>query len=209
MKKIRVLLVDDHPIVREGIRRLLELEERIVVVAEAGSAEEALSKMSTAPDVILMDIRLPGLDGIAATSELRDTYPDVKVVILSSFGNEYLHQAIEAGARGYILKTATQLELANSVLQVVDGQAPIDPKLTTGLLDRLAELSKLARQSGLSQRQHEVLRQVAAGVPSKEIAARLATSDATFKREIKAIFKHLGVNDRPQAVAEAYNRGLL
>lgn len=209
MNKTHVLLVDDHPVVREGIRRLLELDDRIEVVAEADSAEEAFNKMNTSPDVVLMDIRLPGIDGIAATRDLLAAHPDVKIIVLSAFGNEYLNQAMEAGAKGYILKTVSQSELASSVLQVASGQTPIDPKLTSGLLDQLAELSKLARQSGLSQRQHEVLRLVAAGVPSKQIAARLAISDATFKREIKVIFNQLGVNDRPQAVAEAYNKGLL
>ena len=206
---IRVLLVDDHPVVREGIRRLLELDKQIQVVGEAGSAEEALTSMNTRPEVVLMDIRLPGIDGIEATRQTVADYPDAKVVVFSSFGNEYLDQAIDAGAKGYVLKTATQPELVQAVHQAAQGQTPIDPKLTSGLVDRFAELSRLARHHGLSQRQLAILRGVAEGVPSKELAAQLSISDATFKRDIKAIFDYLGVNDRAQAVATAYSRRLL
>ena len=206
---IRVLLVDDHPVVREGIRRLLELDEQIQVVGEAGSAEEALARMNTRPEVVLMDIRLPGIDGIEATRQIGANYPDAKVVVLSSFGKEYLGQAIDAGAKGYVLKTATQPELVRAVHQAAQGQTPIDPKLTSGLVNRFAELSRLARYHGLSQRQLAILRGVAEGVPSKELAAQLSISDATFKRDIKAIFDYLGVNDRAQAVATAYGRRLL
>ena len=156
-----------------------------------------------------MDVRLPGIDGIEATRQLRAKHPTMKVIILSSFGNEYLGQAIEAGAKGYILKTVTQSELVHAVRQAARGQTPLDPNLTAGLVDRFAELSKLARHHGLSERQLSILRGVAQGVPSKETAAQLASSDATFKRDLRAILNYLGVNDRAQAVAEAYNRQLL
>ena len=106
-RKIKAILVDDHPMVREEIRRFLEREERIAVVGEASSAEEALRKMNPTPDVVLMYIRLRGIDGIAATSKLRETYPEMRVVVLTSFRDEYLDQTMEAGAGAYILKTAT------------------------------------------------------------------------------------------------------
>ena len=209
MKKIKVLLVDDHPVLRMGIRRLLEQDEQILVIGEADSAEEALEKMNAQPEVVLMDIKLPGLNGIEATRQIVAGHPGIKVIILSAYGSEYLEQAIEAGARGYILKTAAQFELVHAVHQAAQGQTPIDSNLTTTLLDRFAKLWRMSRDQGLSCRQLQALRMVADGVPSKEIAARLAISDATFKRDIKAIFIHLGVTDRPQAVSEAYNRQLL
>ena len=210
MKATRVLVVDDHPAVREGIRRLLEMDDGILVLGEAGSAEEALDQMSARPaGVVLMDMKLPGMDGIEATRQLKLAHPEAKVVILSAFGSEYMAQAIEAGANGYILKSATQNELTDAVHQAAMGQSPIDPKLTPGLLDRFANLSRMAQHHGLTSRQHEILRLVASGVPSKEIAAQLAVSDATFKREIKAIFNYMGVNDRAHAIAEGYRRQLL
>ena len=207
---VRIFLVDDHPVVREGLRRLLELEERIVVVDEASSAEETFGKVHPrSVDAVLMDVKLPGIDGIEATRQLKAKLPDLKVIILSSFGKEYLTQAIEAGADGYILKTTTQKELVQAVLQVAGGQSPIDPNLTAGLFGQFAKVSKLARHHGLSIRQNEILRLVAGGTPSKEIARRLAISDATFRREINSIFNFLGVNDRAHAIAEAYSRRLL
>ena len=218
MTPIDVLLIDDHPMIRVGIRRLLELETRIKVVGEVGSAEEAMELIDARSaeahdaqpvDVVLMDVKLPGIDGIDATRLLSDKYPEVKVVILSSFGSEFLAQAIEAGAIGYILKTASQQELVHAVVLASNGLSPIDPSLTAGLLDQFAMISKIARHRGLSSRQHQILQLVAEGTPSKEIAARLAISYATFNRDIRSIFNHLCVNDRAQAVAEAYRRRLL
>ena len=204
------MLVDDHPVIREGIRRLLEMDEQVPVVSEAGSGEEALEQMEASPaDVVLMDIILPGIDGIEATRVLLARYPDVKIIILSSFGAEYLVDAIEAGAKGYILKTATQPELVRAVVQAASGQTPIDPKLTPGLFFELAELSRAAQRPGLPGRQQEMLRLIADGVPTKEIGGRISVSHATLNRELRRIFDLLGVNSRAHAVAEAYRRGLL
>lgn len=210
MEKIRLLLVDDHPVVRGGIRRLLELEEQISVVGEAGSGEEALERMdASAVDVVMMDIRLPGIDGIETTRRLRALHPDLKIVVLSSFGDEYLTKAVDAGANGYILKTATQPELVRAVVQVVNGQTPVDTKLISNLFRQLGELSRMARCRVLSDRQGEILRLIANGVPSKEIAARLSMSHATLTRELRHVFDVLGVDDRAHAVAEASRRDLL
>ncbi len=210
MKEIRLLLVDDHPVVREGIRRLLELDERVAVVREAGSGEEALEQMEVSPaDVALMDIRLPGIDGIEATRRLLSRYPDLKVIVLSSFGDEFLVEAIEAGAKGYMLKTATQPELVHAVVQAAGGQTPIDPQLTPKLVGRLAELSRMSPCPGLSGRQQEMLRLIAEGVPSKELAGSLSISPATLTRELRHVYDVLGVNGRAHAVAEAYKKGLL
>ena len=210
MAKTRVFLVDDHPVVRAGMRQLLELDERVSVVGEAGSGEEALEQFNGCPaDVVLMDIRLPGMDGIEATRQLRARHPDLKIMILSSFGDEYLAEAIEAGANGYILKTATQPELTRAVVQTASGQGPLDPTLTPRLFDRMAELSRAARSQDLSSRQQEILRLIADGVPSKEIAARLSMSQATLSRQLRQVFDLLGVDDRAHAIAEAYRKNLL
>ena len=153
MAKIRVLLVDDHPAVREGTRLLLELDQQISVVGEAGSGEEALEKLEMCKaDVVLMDIMMPGVDGIEATRRLRAEHPDVKVVIFSAFGNEYLAQAIEAGATGYILKTATQPEMVELVVQAAGGQYPVDPRLIPRLFKRLTLHSGRRRGRGRERR---------------------------------------------------------
>ncbi len=210
MKQIRLLLVDDHPVVREGIRRLMELDEQVSVVGEAGSGEEALEQMEASPaDVALMDIRLPGIDGIEATRRLLARFSDLKVIVLSSFGDQYLVEAIEAGAKGYLLKTATQPDLVCAVVQAANGQTPIDPELTPRLVGRLAELSRMSPCPGLSGRQQEMLRRIAEGVPSKELAGSLSISNATLTRELRHVYDLLGVNSRAHAVAEAFKKGLL
>ena len=210
MTKIPVFLVDDHTIVREGIQRLLELDDGIEVVGQAGSAEEALDQMEAAePQVILMDIRLPGVSGIEATRLIKARYPYLRVLVLSAFDHEYLAQAIEAGADGYVLKTAKRDELVAAVKRTAKGQGHIDETLTGGLLGQFAELYKASREQGLSQRQLTVLQRVAQGVPSRDITAELSISDATLKRDVRAVFNYFGVNDRAQAVAEAYKRRIL
>ena len=210
MTRIRLLLVDDHPVVRQGIRRLLELEEQVSVVGEAGSGEEALERMdASAADVVMMDIRLPGIDGIETTRRLQAQHPDLKVIILSSFGDEYLAKAVDAGANGYILKTASQRELVHAVVQVANGQTFVDAQLVPKLFRQLGELSRMARCEDLSDRQREILGLIANGVSSKEIAVTLTMSHATLTRQLRHVFDVLGVDSRAHAVAEASRRGLL
>lgn len=210
MTAIEVLLVDDHPVAREGVCRMLDPEPGIKVAGESGGAEEALSWLNHhAVDVILMDVRMPEIDGIEATRQLKDMRPELKVIMLSAFGGEYLAEAIEAGADGYMLKSASRAQLVDAIVQVTEGQSPIDASLTGGLFDRFAKVSKLAREKGLSNRQMEVLQLIAAGLSSKEMAASLAISEATLKRDVKGILEYLGVKDRAQAIAEAYQRHLL
>ena len=210
MSKIRVFLVDDHPVAREGTRRLLGVDGEIAVVGEADSAEEMLKQVEfCTPEVVLMDVQLPGISGIEATRQLKEGHPEVRVVILSAFGHEYLSQAIEAGADGYVLKTASQTELSGAVKQVAGGGSPIDRELMGKLLGQFTELAKRSQSQGLKQRQLTILQGIAQGVPSKKLCAQLAISDATFKRDIRSVFDYLGVDDRAQAVAEAYKRKLL
>ena len=208
--KVRVFLVDDHPVVREGIRRLLELDERLQVVGEAENAEDALGQVAlTSPTVVLMDIKLPGMDGIEATQRLTSQNPDLRVVILSSFGDRYLTPCIAAGACGYILKTATQPEMVSAVIRAAGGQSPIDPALAKMLFNRPSHQTRHQQRPGLSDRQQEILRLIGQGVTSKDIAVRLYVSEATLTRELRRVFDALGVADRAHAVAEAYRQQLL
>lgn len=210
MGKIPVFLVDDHPIVREGIRRLLEVDDDLNVVGEASSGEEALDQLRyCSPKVILMDIQLPGISGIEATEQIKAQYPDVRVVILSAFGQEHLAQAIEAGADGYVLKTASHSQLVEATKEAAEGRKPLDHSLTEQLFDHFAELYKKSQSQGLSRRQLAILQRVAQGVSSKVIAAEVAISEATFKRDMRGIFDYLEVVDRAQAVAEAYKQNIL
>jgi len=207
LQKVRVFLVDDHPVVREGIRRLLSMEERIKVVGQAESGEQALEQIAkVSVRVVLMDVMLPGMDGIEATERLTAQDPELRVVILSYFGDRYLARSIEAGACGYILKTATQSEMISAVLRAADGQSPIDPKLTRLFWNGH---SRRVRRPHLSGRQRQILQLIADGVPSRQIAETLSVSGATLTRELRRIFDLLGVDDRAHAIAEAYRGKLI
>ena len=210
MPAIRVLLVDDHQLVREGLKRMLELDEDIEVVGEAANGEDAITQAELlSPDVILMDIKMPGMDGIAATRQLKQKMPDVKVIMLTLYDSEYVTQAIEAGASGYILKDAKQEQLIQAIRDAYKGYSPLAPSLTRQVLTELANLSRASRDSLLSERQCEVLRLVAAGLVSNDIGAKLCISESTVKKELTHIFDKLGVNDRAQAVSEAMKRKLI
>ena len=210
MCKVRVFLVDDHPVVREGIRRLIELDERVQVVGEVENAEEALGQVaSTSAKVVLMDIKLPGMDGVEATRRLTAQDPELRVVILSSFGDSYLTPCIEAGACGYILKTATQPEMVSAVIRAAGGQSPIDPALARVLFNRPGRQTQHRQHPRLPDRQQEILRLISQGVTSKDIAVRLYVSEATLTRELRRVFDFLEVADRAHAVAEAYRQQLL
>jgi len=210
VKKIRVLLVDDHKIIRQGIRRLLELDEGIEVVGEAETGEAALAEVATvAPDVVLMDIRLSGMDGIEVTRQLKQACSEIKVIVLSSYTEDYVPEAIEAGALGYLLKSVSYEELSQAIRSVYAGQATIDGSLVGDLFRRVAELGQAGKDAGLSQRQLQILRLLASGLGNKEITGELFISSTTLKRELRHIFNKLGASTRAQAVAEAYKRRLL
>ena len=203
---IRVFVVDDHPVVREGIRRSLELEEDIATVGEAGSAEECLATLDAMiVDVVMMDIRLPGMDGIEATQQLKVAHPNVKVIILSSFWDGYVPQAVEAHADGYVLKTASRRVLAAAVVQVVGGRFYLDPTLG----DRLPEIFPTRSSVQLTSRERDILRLFADGKSSTETVTILSVHRSTLGRDLSSIFDKLDVKDRTHAVAEALRRGLI
>ncbi len=208
---VRVFLIEDHPVVREGTRRLLEFEEGATVVGEADSGESALVSPSLGlAEVVLCDVMLPGMDGIETTKAVLAKYPHLRIVMLSSFGDSYLSNALEAGACGYLLKRSTGDELVRAVQDAANGGAPLSPALNALLVDRYRELqSNKTDALGLSERQAQVLEMVARGETTKRIAEDLFLSPATVKRELRHVFDLMGVNNRAHAVAEAQRRGLI
>jgi DNA-binding NarL/FixJ family response regulator len=208
---IRVLLVDDHQVVREGLRRMLELEDDIRVVGEATNVQEALRLAELhCPDVVLMDIKMSGGDGIEGTRLLKEKRPDCKIIMLTLY-EEYVAQAIEAGAVGYLLKDIKREELSQTIRVAHQGQSPLDASLTRKLVGEFTDLARgRARQEpSLSERQMDILRLVAAGATNKQIASQLFLSGTTVKREMHSLFAKLEVNSRSKAVSEAYKRKLL
>ena len=210
MSKVGVFIVEDHPLMRVAMRRLLEQDENFFVVGEADNAEEALERLGTrAADMVVMDIQLPGMDGVEATRQLKLQHPHLIVVILSAFGEEYLVPSIEAGADGYMMKGLPADEVLHGLLQAAKGTPPIDATLTRHLMNQSVPGSARQAAPSLSLRQQEVLRLVSNGLTTKEIANSLSVSDATIKREFRKIFDIFGVNDRAHAVSEAHRHGLL
>jgi len=210
MKPIKVLLVDDQPLVREGIRRMLELENDIRVVGEARSGEEAIVKAKDLdPDVILMDIKMSGMSGIEATRQLKAQGCAANIIILTVYDDKYLGQCAEAGAVGYLLKDITREDLVKAIELANGGQSPFAPSVASSLLKQFTKMVAVNRENVLTSRQLNILRLIAAGISNKDIAKKLYLSEATIKRETSTIFAKLGATDRAQAVAEAYTKSLL
>ena len=202
---IRVLLVDDHPVVRAGLRGMLQVEPGIEVVSEASSAAEAVAAARRhEPDVILMDLRMPGTDGAEATSLVLAERPHCRVVILTTYDNDAdILRAVEAGAIGYVLKDATRQELAHAVRSAGNGGTPLAPSVAAKLM------SRLHAPTTLSPREVEVLRLVSTGNTNAEIGRALYISEATVKTHLLRAFGKLGVSDRTAAVTAALKRGIL
>ena len=195
---------------RLALRRTLESDEHFLVVGEADNAEESLRRLETLDaDMVVMDIQLPGMDGVEATRQLKAQHPHLKVIIVSAYGEEYLIPSIDAGADGYMLKGLTADKLIQGLLKAAAGMPPIDANLTRHLMDRAAVGPPERASPSLSPRQQEVLRLVSEGLTSKEIASRLNVSGTTLTREFRFIFDFLGVHDRAHAIAEAYRRDLI
>lgn len=213
MNPIRVLLVDDHPIVRQGVRSVLASHPDIVVVGEADSGTALFAALAEhRPDVILLDVRLPGLNGVEIAQRLKREWPAIKVIILTTYEDEeYLFGALRAGAEGYLLKSASPEVLASAIRQVAAGERLLSPALVGKVMREFGALARAQAQTeaGLSSQEIEVLRLIAAGATNREIADRLYWSEVTVKRKVQDILEKLGVANRPQAVAEALRRGLL
>ena len=195
---------------RLALRRIIESDEHFLVVGEADNAEECLARLETLDaDIVVMDIQLPGMNGVEATRQLKELHSHLKVVIISAYGEEYLIPSIDAGADGYMLKGLTVDKVVQSLLQAAAGTPPIDASLTRHLMDQAAVGAQDQAGPSLSSRQQEVLRHVSEGLTSKDIASRLNVSGTTLKREFRSIFEVLGVNDRAHAIAEAIRRDLI
>ena len=208
--RIRVFLVEDQTLVRETLRALLEHEQEIEIIGEAGTAEQALQELgSLQPQVVLMDIGLPGISGIEATYRLKQRRPDLPVVMLTAYADDEVANAIEAGATGYLLKTCTRQQLVDAIKSADQGHMPIDPAVAGTMAQELRALRKTHRESLLTDRQLQVLRLVADGTPYGDIASALYVSVTTVNREMRTIFDRLGVNDAAHAVSEAYTKGIL
>ena len=217
---ISVLLADDQPLLRRGFRMILEAEPDLTVVAEAGDGEEAADLARRhAPDVVLMDIRMPGTDGIEATRCITATDARVRVLVLTTFDlDEYAFGALRAGASGFLLKDVRPAELVAALRTVAAGDAVISPRVTRRLLEeytRVLPLSASQMQerypqlSALTEREREVLIAVARGLSNAEIAASLFVSEATVKSHVGRILAKLGLRDRVQVVVLAYEAGLI
>ena len=203
---IRVLLAEDHPVVRAGIESLLANAEDIEVVgAVADGAEAVALDAELEPDVVLIDLSMPRLDGIGATAQIVAARPGARVVVLTAFADrERILGALDAGALGYLLKDAPPEELLGGIRAAGRGEAPLDPKVASELLASRAE----RRDAGLTDREREVLSLVAEGLPNKRIAMRLEISEKTVKAHLTRVFDRIGVSDRTQAALWARRHGI-
>jgi two-component system response regulator DegU len=209
---IKVMIVDDHNLVREGLKAVFAQGDAIDVVGEAGSGEEAIEMVDKVkPDVILMDISMPGINGIQATKLIRNKHPDAKIVILTMLDQEgYVYEAIKAGATGYMLKSTSSDELVNAIQTVNEGKALLHPDATAQLLKEFITLAQnKAKDYGLSNREMEVLQLLSEGKTNKEIAKALWISEQTVKTHVAHIFDKLGTSDRTETVARALRSGLV
>lgn len=202
--RIRILTVDDHPLLREGVASMINAEPDMQIVAEADSGAEAIKQFrSYRPDVTLMDLQMPGMNGVDAIKAIRDEFEDARIIVLTTYtGDVQVLQALKAGAAGYLLKSALRTELLNAIRAVHTGQRHVSASIATEIAQHVGEV-------GLSERELEVLRKVAAGNSNKQVAAQLGISEDTAKAHMKNILSKLNANDRTHAVTIAVKRGII
>ncbi len=212
MSAIKVLIVDDHNLVREGLKAVFDQGDEVEIVGEAGSGEEALEMVDKVePDVILMDISMPGMNGIQATKLIREKHTEAKIVMLTMLDQEgYVYEAVKAGATGYMLKNTSSDDLVHAIQTVYEGKALLHPDATAQLLKEFVTLAdNKAKDYGLSSREMEVLQLLSEGNTNKEIAKALWISEQTVKTHVAHIFDKLGTSDRTETVATALRNGLV
>lgn len=210
---ISVLLVDDHPVVIEGLRKLLDAAGDIDVTGEAHDASSAISQAKALrPDVILLDLRMPGATGIQTTRRLREQEFAGAIIVLTSYGDQaYVTQALEAGADGYLLKSTSSELLIRSIRDASRGRRQLSPELLSGVLEEFGGLAreKTARDADLSEDDREILRRASQGATNREIGIAMNRSEIAIKKRLQSIFAKLGAVDRAHAVAESIRRGLI
>jgi DNA-binding NarL/FixJ family response regulator len=209
--KTRLMIVDDHEVVRMGLRAALEVEPDFTVVAEASNGREAIDKARAhRPDIVLMDVRMDGMDGITACRDIRSELVDTKVLMLTSYAEEEtVVAALLAGAAGYVLKNVARARLLEALRSVARGESLLDSKVTRGVLEKLvAGQGKPAPDDDLTAREREVLMLIADGATNKEIAAKLVVSENTARNHVSHILSKLGFSRRSEAAAYAVKKGL-
>ncbi len=210
---IRILVVDDHPVVRQGLRSLLSNHPDLQIIGEAAHAQQALDTARREyPDVVLLDIRLPGMTGIEVARRLRQDCPETRIIMLTSYDDdEYLIGALEADVQAYLLKSVSDDTLVWTIRTVHRGERLISPEVLDRVLHQFAQVRRhqIQQEVGLSDQDIQVLRRVAAGASNDEIGRELGWSKASIKRKVQHIFDQLGVTTRAQAAAEAVRRGLI
>jgi DNA-binding NarL/FixJ family response regulator len=208
---IRVVIADDHAVVRQGLRTFLDLQDDVEVVGEAGDGEAAIAEAArTAPDVVLLDLAMPRLDGVAALPRLREAAPGARVIVLTSFGeDERLFAALRGGAAGFLLKDVEPAELVRAIRTAHAGQAPLSPAVAARMVEEIAHGGDRAPQADeLTPRELEVLRLIAGGRSNKRIALELGVAEKTVKTHVSHVLAKLGLSDRTQAALYAVREGL-
>lgn len=212
MVMVKVIIVDDHAVLRDGLKRIFSFDPEITTIAEAFSAEDLFAKLeavSELPDVIILDINLPGMNGVEAIRYIKKVNKEIKVLVLTMYNHEeYLMKALSQGADGYVLKDAPSDELLEAIKKVMKGDSILTPSLTKKLFDYHAKQQE-KEELGLTNRETEVLICLVEGLSNKEIAGRLFISDKTVKIHVSKIFKKLNVKNRSQAVIHAVNHQLV
>ncbi len=212
MSKIRVLIVDDHAMVRQGIATFIELQDDVELIGEAANGREAIARVEKLkPDVVLMDLVMPEMDGVTATREIKVRYPDVKVLVLTSFVNDaQLTPALQAGASGYLLKDIAADDLMKAIRAAQRGETPLAPAVAKKLVEgaRTPQDDESVKLAALTERERQVLALLGRGLSNKEIAAKLSISEKTVKFHVSGVLSKLGVSDRTQAALFASKHGL-
>ena len=207
MRPIRLLIADDHPVVRDGLRAMLATQPDMELVGEAATGTEAVAHArALRPDVVLMDLQMPDLDGPGAIATLREQAPEVRVLVLTTYGTDAdITRAVEAGATGYLLKDAPREQLFGAIRAAARGESVLSPSVATRVLGRM----RAPAEEALSPRELEILQAVARGLSNKDIGRRLYVSEATVKTHLLRVFSKLGVDDRTAAVTVALERGII
>ncbi|MFA9463450.1 MAG: response regulator [Velocimicrobium sp.] len=211
MTSINIIIVDDHSMIREGLKQLLELDGDIKVIGEAGDGIECLNLLEkTQPDVLLLDINMPNINGLQVLAELKKRKMDIKILILTIHNEiEYLLKAVDMGVDGYVLKDSNSFLLKEAITAVYQGRNYIQPSLAPLLREKISNVQKSKRATNLTKRELQVVELLGEGLYNKEIAERLFISEKTVKNHVSSIFKKIGVTDRTQAVVYAIKNNII